>query len=131
MYSFYLGLNLHLKKTYAVLLDAQGDIRDERHIANEELPTYLHEVVPPKTYAVLEATRDWHFAYDLLVGHVDRVELAHPKELKAMVEQIHLLISIPPKYSVSSVMGYLKGKRALMVFDRHANLKYKYGNRHF
>ena len=52
-------------------------------------------------------------------------------EGKAMVDHIHLLVSIPPKYSVSSIMGYLKGKSALMVFDRHANLKYKYGNRHF
>jgi putative transposase len=42
-----------------------------------------------------------------------------------------MLISIPPKYSVSQIMGYLKGKSSLMIFDRHANLKYKYGNRHF
>ena len=48
-----------------------------------------------------------------------------------MIDHVHLLVSIPPKYSVSSFMGYLKGKRALMIFDRHANLKYKYGNRHF
>ena len=48
-----------------------------------------------------------------------------------MPDHIHMLLSIPPKYSVSSVMGYLKGKSALMIFDRHANLKYKYGNRHF
>lgn len=42
-----------------------------------------------------------------------------------------MLVSIPPKYSVSQIVGYLKGKSALMIFDRHANLKYKYGNRHF
>ena len=48
-----------------------------------------------------------------------------------MPDHVHILVSIPPKYSVSSVMGYLKGKSALMIFDRHANLKYKYGNRHF
>ncbi len=42
-----------------------------------------------------------------------------------------MLVSIPPKLSVSSFMGYLKGKSSLMIFDRHANLKYKYGNRHF
>ena len=42
-----------------------------------------------------------------------------------------MVIEIPPKYSVSSVMGYLKGKSSLMIFDRHANLKYRYGNRHF
>lgn len=41
------------------------------------------------------------------------------------------LLSIPPKYSVSSFMGYLKGKSAMMIFERHANLKYKFGNRHF
>jgi len=49
----------------------------------------------------------------------------------ALIDHIHLLVSIPPKYSVSSIMGLLKGKSALMIFDRHANLKYKYGNRHF
>ena len=48
-----------------------------------------------------------------------------------MPDHIHMLVSIPPKISVSSFMGYLKGKSALMVFERHANLKYKFGNRHF
>jgi len=52
-------------------------------------------------------------------------------EGKAMLDHVHLLVSIPPKISVSSFMGYLKGKSALMIFDRHANLKYKFGNRHF
>ncbi len=46
-------------------------------------------------------------------------------------DHVHLLLSIPPKMSVSSFMGYLKGKSALMMFDKHANLKYKFGNRHF
>ena len=48
-----------------------------------------------------------------------------------MVDHVHILVSIPPKYSVSQFMGYLKGKSSLMIFDRHANLKYKFGNRHF
>ncbi len=48
-----------------------------------------------------------------------------------MPDHVHMLVSIPPKISVSSFMGYLKGKSALMMFDRHANLKYKFGNRHF
>ena len=69
------------------------------------------------------------------VGPILR-ELCHQKgvellEGKAMADHIHLCLSIPPKYSVSHVVGYLKGKSALMIFDRHANLKYKYGNRHF
>ena len=48
-----------------------------------------------------------------------------------MSDHVHILVSIPPKMSVSSFMGYLKGKSALMMFDRHANLQYKFGNRHF
>ena len=48
-----------------------------------------------------------------------------------MPDHIHLYVKIPPKYSVSEVMGYLEGKSSLMIFDWHANLKYKYGNRHF
>ena len=48
-----------------------------------------------------------------------------------MAYHVHMLVLIPPKISVSSFMGYLKGKSALMMFDKHANLKYKFGNRHF
>jgi len=52
-------------------------------------------------------------------------------EANACTDHIHMLISIPPKISVAYAVGYLKGKSSLMIFDRHANLKYKYGNRHF
>ncbi|MHC1734942.1 MAG: IS200/IS605 family transposase [Erysipelotrichaceae bacterium] len=52
-------------------------------------------------------------------------------EAEACPDHIHMLVSIPPKYSVAQVMGYLKGKSTLMIFERHANLKYKYGNRVF
>ena len=52
-------------------------------------------------------------------------------EANACVDHIHMLVSIPPKLSVSAFMGFLKGKSSLMIFDRHANLKYKYGNRKF
>ena len=52
-------------------------------------------------------------------------------EATACPDHIHMFVRIPPKYSVSEVMGYLKGKSSLMIFERHANLKYKYGNRHF
>ena len=48
-----------------------------------------------------------------------------------MPDHVHMLLAIPPKYSVSSVMGYLKGKSSPMIFDKHANLKYKFGNRRF
>ena len=52
-------------------------------------------------------------------------------EAECCRDHIHMLVRIPPKYSVSEIMGYLKGKSSLMIFDRHSNLKYKYGNRHF
>ena len=52
-------------------------------------------------------------------------------EAECCPDHIHMLVEIPPKYSVAEVMGYIKGKSSLMIFDRHANLKYKYGNRHF
>ena len=52
-------------------------------------------------------------------------------EAEACIDHIHMLVSIPPHISVSQFMGYLKGKSSLMIFDRHANLKYKYGSRLF
>ena len=48
-----------------------------------------------------------------------------------MPDHVHILVAIPPKYSVAQVMGYLKGKSSLMMSDRHASFKYKYGNRKF
>ena len=84
MYPFYLGIDLHNKNTYAVLIDKSGAVIDERRVSNDDTQQYLEEVVPKETYAVLEATRNWPFMYDLLLEHVARVELAHPKELKAI-----------------------------------------------
>ena len=69
------------------------------------------------------------------VGHI-LSELCKRKgieiiEVEACPDHIHMFVRIPPKYSVSEIMGYLKGKSSLMIFERHANLQYKYGNRHF
>ena len=52
-------------------------------------------------------------------------------EAEACKDHIHMLVSIPPKYSVAQIMGYIKGKSSLMIFEKYSNLKYKYGNRHF
>ena len=52
-------------------------------------------------------------------------------EAETCMDNIHMLVSIPPYLSVAQFMGFLKGKSSLMIFDRHANLKYKYGNRNF
>ena len=69
------------------------------------------------------------------IGKILR-ELCDRKEVEIIEaelcpDHVHMLIRIPPKLSVSSFMGYLKGKSSLIIFDRHANLKYRYGNRHF
>ena len=69
------------------------------------------------------------------IGEILR-ELCNRKEIEIIkaelcIDHVHMLVSIPPKYGVSQIMGYLKGKSSLIIFDRHANLKYKYGNRHF
>lgn len=84
MHPFYLGIDLHLKRSYTVLMDSQGTILDERQVKNINIAEYLQDIVPPECHAVLEATRNWAFAYDLLSGHVAKVSLAHPKELKAI-----------------------------------------------
>jgi len=84
MYPFYLGIDLHLKRTYMVLMDQTGEVIDERRISNNDIDEYLIERVPKNTHAVMEATRNWAFMYDQLSQHVDRVDLAHPKELKAI-----------------------------------------------
>ncbi len=52
-------------------------------------------------------------------------------EAECCIDHVHMLVRIPPKYSVSEIVGYLKGKSSLMIFEKHADLKYKYGNRHF
>ena len=52
-------------------------------------------------------------------------------EAEVCLDHIHMLVEIPPKMSVSSFVGFLKGKSSLIIFERHANLKYKYGNRQF
>ena len=52
-------------------------------------------------------------------------------EAEACPDHIHMLVSIPPSICVAQFVGFLKGKSSLIIFDRHANLKYKYGNRHF
>ena len=52
-------------------------------------------------------------------------------EAECCKDHVHMLVQIPPKYSVAEIMGYLKGKSSWIIFDRHANLKNKYGNRHF
>lgn len=103
---------------------------DEQSLAHTKWECKYHIVFAPK------------YRRQVIYGKLKRdisqiiIELCRRKEVEiieaeACVDHIHMLITIPPKYSVSQIMGYLKGKSSLIIFDRHANLKYKYGNRHF
>ena len=83
----------------------------------------------------IQKTRNIYGELKKEIGLIIR-ELCRRKEVEiieaeACKDHIHLLVSIPPKMSISSFMGYLKGKSSLIIFERHANLKYKYGNRVF
>ena len=84
MYPFYLGIDLHLKRTFMVLMNANGEVIDKQRISNQEITQYLQEKVPQETYAVLEATRNWPFMYDLLHEHVQHVDLVHAKGVRAI-----------------------------------------------
>ena len=103
---------------------------DEQSLAHTRWECKYHVVFAPK------------YRRQVIYGKLRRdisqilIELCRRKEVEiieaeACEDHIHMLITIPPKYSVSQIMGYLKGKSSLIIFDRHANLKYKYGNRHF
>lgn len=70
-----------------------------------------------KIYQIIKGRCKWK-GVEIIEGHI-------------MPDHVHLLVSMPPKYSVSQFTGYLKGKSAMMIFERHANLKYKFGNRNF
>ncbi len=103
---------------------------DDNSLAHTQWNCKYHIVFAPKfrrqiIYGRLRAS----------IGRILRelCELKHVEivEANACPDHIHMLVKIPPKISVSDFMGYLKGKSSLMIFDQHANLKYKYGNRHF
>lgn len=109
----------------------QGGIQmDKNSLAHTRWECKYHIVFAPKfrrkvIYGKIRAD----------IGHI-LSELCKRKgieiiEAEACPDHIHMFVRIPPKYSVSEIMGYLKGKSSLMIFERHANLKYKYGNRHF
>ena len=101
-----------------------------KHLAHSSYRCEYHIVFAPKyrrreIYGQLKAD----------IGEIIR-KLCNEKkveiiEAEACANHIHLLVSIPPFLSIAQFVGFLKGKSSLMIFDRHANLKYKYGNRHF
>ena len=108
-----------------------GEVKNElKHTAHSSYRCEYHIVFAPK-YRRKEIYGD--IRQD--IGKILRTLCDHKKveiiEAELCPDHVHMLVSIPPNISVSQFVGYLKGKSSLMIFDRHANLKYKYGNRHF
>jgi len=83
MYQHYLGVDLHRRRSYVVLMDSQGNISDQRRLPNDAMPDYVAQL-PERTFAVLEATGNWSFMYDILEAGTDEVVLAHPKRVRAI-----------------------------------------------
>lgn len=83
MYQHYLGVDLHRRRSYVVLMDNQGKLIDQRRLPNDAMPDYVAQL-PKSTFAVLEATGNWSYMYDVLEEGADEVVLAHPKRVKAI-----------------------------------------------
>ena len=103
---------------------------DESSLSHTRWECKYHIVFAPKY-----RRKEIYGKLKLDIGQILR-QLCKQKEVEvieahACIDHIHMLVSIPPKLSVSAFMGYLKGKSSLMIFERHANLKYRYGNRQF
>ena len=83
MYQHYLGVDLHRRRSYVVLMDAQGNIGDQRRLSNDAMPDYVAQL-PESTFAVLEATGNWSYMYDILEAGTDEVVLVHPRRVRAI-----------------------------------------------
>ena len=103
---------------------------DNNSLAHTKWDCKYHLVFAPK-YRRQVIYKDIKADVGQILGTLCRRKGIEIIEAQCMPDHIHMLVSIPPKYSVSEVVGSLKGKSSLMIFEKHANLKYKYGNRHF
>ena len=103
---------------------------DNNSLAHTKWDCKYHLVFAPK-YRRQVIYKDIKADIGQILGTLCRRKGIEIIEAQCMPDHIHMLVRIPPKYSVSEVVGYLKGKSALMIFEKHANLKYKFGNRHF
>ncbi len=146
--------NLRLSRRVAENLQIQVKKKTSRAIVTHGLPTALRQQRRSKMTKELErlSHSKWNCKYHIVFAPKFRRQVIYNKlkkdigqilrklceqkkveihEAEACPDHIHMMVSIPPSISVSQFMGYLKGKSSLMIFDRHANLKYKYGSRHF
>ncbi|MBA9086571.1 REP element-mobilizing transposase RayT [Fontibacillus solani] len=105
-----------------MVLDGKQELQSSAHQVGVQIPHCIHrkEIYNQVRKDLIEIVKRLckYKGVEILEGHM-------------MPDHVHMLVAIPPKISVSSFMGYLKGKSALMIFEKHANLKYKYGNRKF
>ncbi len=107
-------------------------------MGNKDTNSLAHTTYECKYHIVFAPKYRRQIIYGKIKGDIGKIlrQLCEYKgveiiEAEACKDHIHMLVSIPPKYSIAQIMGYLKGKSSIMIFDRHANLKYKYGNRKF
>ena len=106
-------------------------MKDKNNLSHTVYQCKYHIIMIPKDRRMIiynKLKRDIGQILRTLIERKPGIEII---EAEACPDHIHMLVEIPPKYSISSFMGYLKSKSTLMIFDRHAHLKYKYGNRKF
>lgn len=106
-------------------------MKDSNSLTHTSYRCKYHIVLVPKYKRVVIYNKLRKGIIEIIKILVNRKPDLRIIEGEACADHIHLLLEIPPKYSVSEIMGYLKSKSTLMIFDRHANMKYKFGNRHF
>ena len=103
---------------------------DTNNLSHSKWNCKYHIVFAPK-YRRQEIYNKIKADIGTILRKLCQMKLVEILEANACPDHIHMVVKIPPNISVSQFMGFLKGKSSLMIFDRHANLKYKYGNRHF
>ncbi len=106
-------------------------MKDTNSLSHTSYRCKYHVVLVPKYRRVVIYNKLRADIIEIIKMLVSRKPDMKIIEGEACRDHIHMLLEIPPKYSVSEIMGYLKSKSTLMIFDRHANMKYKFGNRHF
>lgn len=106
-------------------------MQDKNSLSHTTYRCKYHIVIVPKYRRMVIYNRLRQDVINILKSLITRKPDIELIEGEACPDHIHMLIEIAPKYAVSDFMGYLKSKSTLMIFDRHANMKYKYGNRKF
>lgn len=106
-------------------------MKDTNSLSHTSYRCKYHIVIVPKYRRMIIYNKLRKDIIEIIKLLIDRKPGVKLIEGEACPDHIHMLLEIPPKYSVSEFMGYLKSKSTLMIFDRHANLKYKYGSCHF